>query len=73
MCGRYRDGAAAIGVSVHWVFDAAFLPRGVSVAELGGHVVHGPEQAVLSENSVVVESDLSSQMRINAAEHREHR
>src|SRR5271169_4915617 len=47
--------------------------HGISVAEPGRHVAHGPEQAVLGEGGVVVESDGSSQMRIDAAEHRKHR
>ena len=73
MSGRYRGGAAAIGVSVHWRFRRRLFAMRRSRRKTRYHVAHSPEQAVLGEGGVVVESDRSSQMRIDAAEHRKHR
>ena len=43
---------AAIGV-----FDSALLPRGISIAEPGGHGAHALQQTVLGESRVIIESD----------------
>ena len=45
------------------VFDSALLPGGVSIAEPGGHGAHGPQQGMLSEGRVIIESDGLAQRR----------
>src|SRR3981081_3700623 len=56
---------AAIGV-----FDSALLPRGISIAEPGGHGAHALQQTVLGESRVIIES--VAQRRFYASEDRQH-
>ena len=49
---RQPSSSSAIGV-----FDAAFLPGGIGVAEPGRHIAHGSQQRMLGEGGVIVEGD----------------